>query len=153
MPIPNINAILTAGVLIGQNQKDTAVGLAWLKEHYQEWDRVVFNATIGPGATVPAGSPDYVQKWIASSTPQRADLIVYRNNDQTAGIVEIKQRIDGGALGQLLTYRYLLKLDTPALLQVYMFAIGVSIQAGITEFFRSQGVTVELLTVVPPVSG
>ena len=152
MPIPNIDAILTAGVLIGQNTKDTAVGLAWLKEHWREWDRVTFNPTIGPGATVPAGAPDYVQRWVAASTPQRADMIVYRAGDQVAGIVEIKQRIDGGALGQLLTYRYLLQQDNPQLLQVFLYAVGVSIQAGITEFFRSQGVNVETFPLTFPVS-
>lgn len=142
MPIPNIDAILAAGVIIGANRADTAVGLAWLKAHWREWDRAAFNVTMGPGAEVPAGAEDYVQQWVATTTTQRADIIVYSGN--TAAIVELKQRIGGGALGQLLTYRYLLQIDNPALLQVYLIAAGTSIQAGITEFFRSQGVQVEL---------
>jgi hypothetical protein len=58
--------------------------------------------------------------------------------------VEAKGRLDGRAIGQLLTYYRLLKENNPSLLQVYKVAAGLSILNGISDIFYDYGITVEL---------
>jgi len=152
MPIPNIDQILAAGVT-GTTQAEAAVGKAWLEKHWQEWDRVEFNVPMGPGVTLWPGAPDYVVKSAQASTKPRADIIVWRNQDRSAAIVELKQRIGGAALGQVITYAHLLQADRPQLVQVYRIVAGASILEGIQPVFDHAGVSVELFPLaVPPSS-
>lgn len=140
--IPNIGVILSSHLKIGGNARETDVAKAWLAKHVNDWDRVEFNVGLGPGLTLPAGTPDWVQKSATDSTKLRADLIVFRGD--YAAIVECKGRIGPAALGQLLTYWHLLTADNPRLLQVYKIAAGQTIQDGITAIFQHAGVEVEL---------
>lgn len=149
MPIPNIDAILQAGVVAGTTQAETLIGLAWLKAHWREWDRVEFNVGLGPGISLPAGTPANYQKAANLSSKPRADIIVYR--PYTAGIVELKERIRGSALGQVLTYAHMLAADRPDLVQIYKTVAGAAILEGIQPVFAAQNVAIELFPLaVPP---
>lgn len=151
MAIPNLDQIIAAGVT-GTTKAESAVGSAWLREHGTEWDRVEFNVPMGPGVELWPGAPDYVVKSAQASTKPRADIVVYRNGDQTAAIVELKARIGGAAMGQVLTYAHMLQVDNPRLLQVYKIVAGNSILAGIQQVFEKNGVTVELFPLATPPS-
>jgi len=151
MPIPHIDAILTAGVIPGTDKNESAIGIAWLRKHWQEWDRVEFNVGLGPGVDLGPGVPAYVQKSATASTKPKADIIVYRG-DHVAGVVELKARISGSALGQVLTYSHLLQRDNPRLLQVYKIVAGGSILTGIETVYEHAGVTIELFPLALPAS-
>lgn len=151
MPIANIDAILTAGVVAGTTKAESAIGIAWLREHWKEWDRVAFNVGLGPGVFLGPGVPEYVQRSATASTRPRADMIVYRG-DHIAGIVEMKERIRGSAMGQLITYAHMLQSENPRLLQVYKYVAGGSILEGIRPVFEQQGIIIELFPLALPVS-
>lgn len=151
MALPNLDQILAAGVT-GTTKAEAAVGAAWLRKHGGEWDRVAFNVPMGPGLALWPGAPDYVVQAAAASTKPRADIIVYRDEDRTAAIVELKARIGGAAMGQVITYAHMLQADNPRLLQVYKIVAGNSIMEGIQPVFDRNGVEVELFPLAAPPS-
>lgn len=142
MPIPDIGRILASTKQIGGNAAETAVIKAFLIQHIDDYDRVEFEVRLGPGITLPAGAPEYMQRYAAANYRLRADMICWRGNIPT--IVEAKERLDGCAIGQLLTYTKLLKQDNPTLMQTYKIAAGLSIIDGISDVFYDNGVLVEL---------
>lgn len=142
MPIPNIGAILGSSLQIGGNAIETAVAKAWLAKHQDDYDRVEFNVGLGPGVTLPRGTPAYVQKSATESTKPRADMVLYRGN--TATIVEVKGRLYSAVMGQLLTYWHILSKDKPTLDQIYKVAAGQTIQDGLLPILQQYGIEVEL---------
>lgn len=150
MPIADIGAILASTKQIGGNACETAVCKAFLVAHVADYDRVELEVQLGPGLDLGPAAPANIQRCATAAWKQRADMILWRGNVPT--IVEAKCRIDGGAIGQLLTYYTLLKRDNPTLLQVYKVAAGVSILSGINDIFFSYGITVELFPGAQPPS-
>lgn len=142
MPIVNLGALLSSTKQIGGNAAETAVLKAYLIAHQNDFDRAEVEVKLGPGVQLGPEYPDYMQRWAKLSYAVRADLICWRGNTPT--IVEAKDRLDGGAIGQLLTYAKLIRQDNPTILQVYKVAVGVSILNGISSIFDDHGITVEL---------
>lgn len=151
MPIPNIGAILSSPAQIGGTRTETAVAKAYLTAHVEDFDRVEFNVGMGPGLDLGPSFPPYVQAAATASTKPRADMILYRGH--TATIVEVKDRINPGALGQVLTYWNFMTVDHPELLQVYKVVAGRSIQPGLQAIWQNLGVTVELYPGAAPPTG
>lgn len=142
MPIEDIGRILASRRQIGGDATETAVGRAFLMKHAAEYDRVEFEFHLGPGITMPPGTPAWVQRAATVSTQLRADMVLWRGNYAT--IVEVKGRLGPPAIGQLLTYAELFRKDRPQLLELYKVAAGLSIQEGIKPAFDHWGITVEL---------
>lgn len=148
MPIENIGQILASTKQIGGNACETAVCKAFLVKHVQDYDRVDLEVRLGPGLDLGPGAPAYLQRCATASWQKRADMICWRDGVPT--IVEAKERIDGGAIGQLLVYQRLLKQDNPKIFTVYKIAAGLSIVTGIDSFFYDYGITVELFPGAQP---
>lgn len=148
MPIPNLGEIIASTKQIGGNACETAVLKAYLIEHVNDFDRVEFEVRLGPGLDLGPGAPAWLQRCATSSWQLRADMICWRGNVPT--IVEAKERLDGCAIGQLLTYTRLLTRDNPTLMQTYKVAAGLSIANGITDIFFDYGITVELFPWAQP---
>lgn len=142
MPIQNIGAILASPRQIGGNAAETAVAKAYLIRHVNDFDRVEIEKHLGPGLVLGNEYPDYMQRCAKVSYQLRADMVCWRGNVPT--IVEAKDRLDGRAIGQLLTYAQLIKQDNPTILQLYKVAAGQSILNGIEYIFDGYGITVEL---------
>jgi len=149
MPIPNIGEILASPKQIGGNACETAVLKAFLIKHVNDYDRVELERRLGPGLDLGPGAPANLQRCATVSWQLRADMICWREGVPT--IVEAKERIDGTAIGQLLTYQRLLKEEKPTLMQIYKIAVGQSVVNGIESFFYDYGILVELFPyAVPP---
>ena len=142
MPIANIGAILSSGIQIGGNATETAVARAYLIRHVDDFDRVEFSVGMGPGITLPAGTPAYVQTSATASTKPRADMVLFRGDYAT--IVEVKDRLYSAVMGQLLTYWHMFTVDSPQYRQVYKVAAGISIQDGLQPILDQYGIQVEL---------
>lgn len=148
MPIQDIGNILSSTKQIGGNAAETAVIKAFLTAHVNDYDRAEFEVQLGPGLDLGPAAPAYLQRCASAGWRLRADCILWRGNVPT--ILEAKERIDGRAIGQLLTYYDLLKRDNPTLLQVYKIAAGVSILNGISDIFYRYGIQVELFPGAAP---
>lgn len=146
MPIKQIDYLRSLSQLAGLTALESAIAKAWLDEHYQEYDSVDFNVRVGSGVVLPPGSPDYVQKFARASTAKRADLVLHAGLDRT--IVEVKIRIGGSALGQLLTYQTLYRKDHPEVQRIFLIAAGQTIEPDVEEVLHSHGITVEIFPAV-----
>jgi hypothetical protein len=142
MPIPDIGRILGSRKQIGGDATETAVAKAWLMKHADEYDRVEFEFHLGPGITMPPGTPAWLQTVATGSTQMRADMLLWRGNYAT--IVEVKGRLGPPTIGQLLTYERLFREDRPQIIEVSKVAAGLSIQAGMEPAFYHWGIAVEL---------
>jgi hypothetical protein len=142
MPIPNMVVLRGLTQLPALTPMESAVGRAWLEEHWHEYDSVEFNVRLGLGLTVPAGAPEYLARFAKASTTNRADMILHLNRDVT--IVEVKNRIGGAALGQLTLYKKLYITEHPEVAQVHLVAAGQSIQFDVAELYAEHNITVEL---------
>lgn len=142
MPIPDIGAILASNRQIGGNAAETAVAKAYLIKHVDDYDRVEIERHLGPGLALGPEYPEYMRRAAKLSYQLRADMVCWRGNVPT--IVEAKDRLDGRAIGQLLTYAGLIVQDNPTILQVYKVAAGVSMVLGVEFAFDRYGITVEL---------
>lgn len=148
MPIPNIGAILSSNTQIGGNATETAVAKAYLVKHVDDFDRVEFNVGLGPGLQLGPGYNEGIKYAAAQSSKPRADMILYRGDTPT--IVEVKGRISGSAMGQLITYWHILKEDNPKLLAIYKTVAGNTIQEGLPAIFERYGITIELFPAAAP---
>lgn len=150
MPIQDIGAILSSPKQIGGNAAESAIARAFLARHVLDYDRVEIERRLGPGLDLGPGAPANMQRCATAATQLRADMIFWKDGVPT--IVEAKDRIDGRAIGQLLTYAALLKQENPTLMQIYKVAIGESILSGISDIFFRYGITVELFPGAAPAS-
>lgn len=142
MAIPNIGLLLTSTKQIGGNAAETAVAKAFLAAHVNDYDRVDIELKLGPGMTIGMEYPPYMQKYAAENFKLRADMVCWNGNVPT--IVECKDRLDGRAVGQLLTYATLIREDNPTILQVYKVAAGQSVLIGVEKVFEANGISIEL---------
>jgi len=149
MPIADIGRILASRKQMGGNACEDAVLRAWLCKHVNDYQRVEIERRLGPGLDLGPGADPALQRCATVSWQLRADMIAWNGNTPT--IVEAKERIDGTAIGQLVTYQRLLTQDNPTILQVYKIACGQSIVLGIESFFHTYGIEVELFPgAIPP---
>jgi hypothetical protein len=142
MPLSQIDYLRTLQNVPGLTAVESAIALAWLNDHWRDYDTVNFNVRLGEGVQLPPGQPEYVQKFARAATAKRADMILTAGN--VATIVEVKIRIGASALGQLLTYQTLLTAAHPDFAAVHMIAAGATIESDVQAILESHGITVEV---------
>jgi len=144
MPIPastfNIQAQLPALTPL-----EDAIAKAWLLKHQDDYDSAEFNVRVGSGVQIPDSSPDYMRLYARAATTKRCDIVVHKGTEAT--IVEVKIRIGGSALGQLLLYKKLLAKDHPEYTAVHLIAAGQTIEPDVQEAYDELGIPVELFPV------
>lgn len=82
---------------------------AWLKLHESEYDRFDYNVRVGqgtdPGPTYEPG----IRKMAIDNTKKRIDAVAYKGNQAT--LIEVKDRAQLSAVGQLVGYSHLYPMD------------------------------------------
>ena len=146
MPLSQIAYIRSLQTLPALTPIESAISKAWLDQHWREYDTVNFNVRLGQGVILPAGSPDYLKKFVRASHAKRADMILTQGVEST--IVECKVRIGASALGQLLTYRQLYLTENPDLAVVHLLAIGQTIEPDVQAILASHDIAVEVFPAV-----
>jgi hypothetical protein len=121
---------------------ESAIAIAWLREHIDEYDSVEFNVRLGSGIELPPGTAAEVALWARLATTKRADMILLSGRDAT--IVEVKIRIGASALGQLLLYRKLYIAAHPEVQRLFLIAAGQTIEPDVLELYGEHKITVEL---------
>jgi len=121
---------------------ESAVARAWLEQHADEWDDAEFNVRVGSSMDLGPSYSDATRAQAAISSQKRVDLVATRGN--VARLVEIKIRVPMGALGQLLGYQVLWRVEHPETADVQLEAIGNSALLDVVEILQAHGVHVEL---------
>ncbi len=82
---------------------------AWLDVHQDDYDYYEYDVHIGEGATLPIDAPPMVVQIALGLTRKRIDVIGH--NKAGIHIFEIKPDAGLNAMGQLLAYYYLYKIE------------------------------------------
>lgn len=143
MPIADFNRLITARWFPGLPEKEFQVARRWLSDNRDNYDRVTFNARLGPGHDAPEHYDPAVREAIRANSQKRVDIAAWRGEQPF--IIELKDRIGFAVLGQLLGYQALWMKDDPASLQPKLIAAGWTIMTDCQEVFESFGIAVELL--------
>jgi hypothetical protein len=141
MPIPS-STFNIAAQLPALTPIEDAVAKAWLTKHATEYDSVDFNVRVGSGIQLPDSSPDYMKLYARQATTKRCDMVLHKGTEAT--IVEVKIRVGGSALGQLLLYKRLYQADHPEVTAVHLIAAGQTIEPDVQEAYDELNIPVEL---------
>lgn len=90
---------------------EVAVFRGWLKIHEAEYSRFDYNVRIGPGFDPGDTVPADVRSQAILNTQKRIDAVAWKGNTPT--IIEVKDRAGLSAIGQILGYEVLWRLDNP----------------------------------------
>jgi len=142
MPIQGLDSIMASPILAGSTAQESAIGRAWLRAHANDYDSVEFNVRVGKGVGLPPGTPEYVGLAAYAGTTKRIDIVAHRGS--SIDIVELKEVLGLGAIGQLLGYAHLYLADHPQTGHVGMIAAGLMTQADVAPVYTKSGIAVEL---------
>jgi hypothetical protein len=148
VPPSNLAALLLQSRYPGLLPVENAVARAWLDEHGAEYDRLDFNVRLGQGVKPGQGATSLEHSIAFALTTKRADLIASTANAVT--IIEIKERIGPGAIGQLLMYEHLWEQQDGSGRPVHLLAIGRNIVPELAGAFQRHDIAYELFPDVPP---
>ena len=143
MPPPNHPDLLARDKYPGMGRAEAEVAHAWLIRRGGEYDSIEFNVRLGEGEPCPPDTEDYLRDCWKANTQKRADIVAIAAGLVT--IVEVKDRITPGAVGQLLAYQTLWFRQYPGVPVSRLLVIGRTMVSEIGEVFASQGVDIEIL--------
>jgi hypothetical protein len=126
----------------GMSAVESEVTRAWLGRHGLEYDRVEFQVRLGAGIDPGPGQPEYIRQLGRELWAKRADVVAITGAAVT--IVEVKERITPGAVGQLLVYRDLYRREHPGAATIRLLTIGRGAVTDLIETFTAQGVEIEV---------
>jgi hypothetical protein len=115
---------------------------AWLAKHIDEWDSIDFNVRVGTSLDLGPTFSDAIRGQAAILSQKRADIVAQRPD--AAAIIEVKIRVNLGALGQLLGYSVLWRAEYPDTTNLQLIAIGHDALLDVVEVLQAHGVHVEL---------
>jgi len=121
---------------------ESAVVRQWLLAHADEYDDVDFSVRLGATVDRQPGWDDVTWLQAKILSQKRIDLVGYRGTAVT--IVEVKLRVSLAALGQLLGYATLWRVEHPDVSNIALEAIGYSALVDAPEVLAAHGVGVEL---------
>lgn len=142
MAIEGLDQILAGAILPGSTRQESAIGRAWLRAHANDYDSVEFNVRVGQGVGLPPGTSQYVGLAAYASTTKRIDIVAHRGS--SVDVIELKEVLGLGAIGQLIGYSHLYLADHPATGHVGMIAAGLMTQADVAPVYAKAGIRVEL---------
>lgn len=125
-----------------QTVPQTEIFRAYFQNHLNEFDRVIFEYRVGTGLAPDPTHLPAIQENTVRSTQQRIDLLCWAGLQPT--IVECKGRVTPSSLGQILTYRLLLKKELPDAAEPELIIIGRYSDTETIESITSHGVKVFL---------
>lgn len=129
--------------------RESGVIRDYLLAHGGEFDRFGFSVRVGQALQPDPTHLIGVQKSTIYSSRKRIDLVGVKGDAVT--LVEAKQRIEPGALGQMLTYRKLFLEDNPDVHDARMVLIGRYSDTDTVNAATAHGVDVLIYTPTPSV--
>lgn len=140
-----IAALLIARWYPEKTGREAGVIRDWLKVHYSEYDKLQFSVRIGEGMTPNPEHIGGIQYMTTRNTQKRIDVLAWRG--ARADIVECKERVTPGVLGQLQTYRQLFLEANPGQGEPGLVCIGRTSDPDTIRVLQTHGITVYLYPV------
>lgn len=129
----------------GMRQPEALIWAAWLSTNHQDGADYSYNVPIGPSVDPGAGHPDGVRTGAIYNSQRKVDVIIQQGVMTT--IVEVKERAQLGAIGQLLGYRHLWDDAHPGELGAKMLLLTARESAGVRAVSARHGIDFELVPV------
>jgi hypothetical protein len=127
----------------GLNAHEDRLARKWLIEWFPLYDEVRFQVHVGGGVDPGEAFAENMRRMYRYNSQKRMDLVAI--GPWSVCLVEIKQRIELAALGQLLGYRYLwLQEHVDPLQHVEMMALGFEAGEDVAAVMRAHGVRLVL---------
>ncbi len=93
----------------GMLPREIVVFRAWLRLHEAEYDRFDYNMRIGAGNDPGPTYDETTRRMAIANSQKRIDAVGYKGLDVT--IIEVKDRAQASAIGQLVTYDAIWRQD------------------------------------------
>ena len=113
---------------------ESEITRAWLRLFGIAYDRIEFNVRLGEGVELGEGFSEPTRQAALLSTQKRADIIAWLSG--RPDVVEVKDRISLGAIGQLLGYQLLWDREHSNETIGQLLVIGRSMMPGISVALR-----------------
>lgn len=95
----------------GLDPRECCILRAWLAHHEHDYDRFEYQVRCGPGRDPGEEYDDTTRDMAIKNSQPRADAVVWQGPQ--AMVIEVKERPDSSALGQLARYGALWRADHP----------------------------------------
>lgn len=121
---------------------ESAVIRAFLLEHLNDFDTIVFGKRVGQGEPP---NPDHlpaIQRQTVLNTQKRIDILATQGAQPI--LIEVKQRVTPAALGQILTYRHHYVEENPDAPDPELWVVGRESDADTLAALNAHGITVYL---------
>lgn len=125
-----------------RTDRESTIIRDWLLAHGADYDRFSFSVRVGEGQTPNPDDLPGVQRSVAFSSRKRIDVLAWRGAQPT--IVEVKERVTPGVLGQLVAYRDLFLEEKPDAEDPILVAIGRYSDPDTIRVLNANGITVFL---------
>lgn len=125
-----------------RTQRESSIIRDFLAHHLDEFDAVSFSVRVGQGLAPDPTHPLTIQQMTAFSTKKRIDILAWAGHQPY--IFEVKERLQPGALGQLLAYRHLWMEDNPDAREPILGAIARTSDDDTNRVLQSHGITIYL---------
>lgn len=122
--------------------RETPIIRDWLQARGAMFDRWSFSVRVGQGASPDPAHLPGVQRGAIWSSKKRIDVIAWQGPQ--AFIIEVKERIGPGTLGQLQTYAHLWMEENPDALPPRLQAVGRSSDPDTERVLAANGVEIFL---------
>ncbi len=141
-PPPDLDDLLRQRVFPEQTLRESAVIHDWLVARGAAYDRIDFSVRVGLGQPIPEGTPEGIARMIRFSSRKRIDVVAWQAGVPT--LIEVKERITPGVLGQLRAYLQLWQEDHPDGDPPRLLAIGRFSDDDTLRVLAAEGVDVLL---------
>jgi hypothetical protein len=121
-----------------RTDRESGIIRDWLQAQGATFDRFSFSVRVGSGGVPDPTHLDGVQRQVIDAAKKRIDVLAWRASQPY--IIECKERIEHGTLGQLLTYAHLWMEEHPDSLYPRLQAIGRYSDADTERVLAANGV-------------
>src|SRR5215467_5095244 len=118
---------------------------AWLRVHESDYERFDYNTRIGAGVDPgPTWGPD-IRRMAVMNSQLRIDAIGWVGNQ--ASLIEVKQDANVTAIGQLLTYDAVWRMDNPSLPPPHLIVVSNTLQPNMGAVTSARGIRPDVVPV------
>ena len=143
-PDTNLATLLLRRWFPERTDRESTIIRDWLQARGRDFDRFSFSVKVGQGATADPSHLDGVQRQVAEASKKRIDVIAWQGPQPY--IIEVKERVTPGALGQVQTYAHLWMEEHPDSARPRLQIIARYADDDTLRVLRSHGVDVFLYT-------
>lgn len=129
----------------GLMPRECVILAAWLREHEPEYDRFEYNVRVGRGVDPGASWPDHLRQMAMLNSQMRIDAVGWQADTPT--LIEVKDQAGPTAMGQLLAYEALWRVERPGAPTPALLLVTDHLQPNMATVAEARGIRVDVVPV------